>query len=638
MSIFGFFNPFTVYNDVRYDTEPVCPYLFENSPNLHIQLFGQVDSIVYRNLLRFTEFNSSGERESINSYIDSVLIAGYNYRVDTGLLHPLVFEKLWSLHLINNIGYLQTDLFKEFHKLFLIELSMDSLGNFYHTIGIGWALYLQRGATVRASDRNLDRNNLSQYEPSIYQYPDNDFCIFATFPFQNFVYFEPDCGAIEFCTTTLKLLANTTLPATSTLDGHSCAIYEVCLNSSRTNISDSVIKSSLQLCNSSNYKSPSQKVSYPDYYGTRLLSVYIIDFFPFTFIPLACFIGFVLNYFVIKTVAMNEEKDLKEDMYKYMKANAVFNCIYCVIYIFYPMNSCLELVSTSFCSSIYSTQFAQYFKIVVLTYFGETVKMCANITYIMMSLNRYMLVGKDHPPRLVKLAKLEFKWVIRGSFLICALVNIGHGFEFTIAGETEFVPIFDNSIYDYTHHEYNINFGFMKFYITQYPAVNTSSFLFVYSVMYFVINFLLFFAINTLIEFLIVMRMRRELREKRERLARMSKGKNSNLAVNESRTESEDAKKERRVIIMVVVNSLVNFVFRFPDFLIFLEAYNSSAVDYYNNKNPGLSALLLDIGYLTYILTFSFNFLLFYNFNSKFKDMFIAIFFSKRKLKITKKC
>jgi hypothetical protein len=48
----------------------------------------------------------------------------------------------------------------------------------------------------------------------------------------------------------------------------------------------------------------------------------------------------------------------------------------------------------------------------------------------MMTLNRYLLVGKDHPPWLVRIAKLKFKWVIRGSLFFSGLINIGHGWQY----------------------------------------------------------------------------------------------------------------------------------------------------------------------------------------------------------------
>jgi hypothetical protein len=101
-----------------------------------------------------------------------------------------------------------------------------------------------------------------------------------------------------------------------------------------------------------------------------------------------------------------------------------------MIFVFYPINSCNWNQSYYFCSSVYTTQFAQFFKIVIIAYLGETKKMCGNISYLMMTLNRYLLIGKDHAPWLVKIAKLEFKWVIRGSLMLSALINIGHGWEY----------------------------------------------------------------------------------------------------------------------------------------------------------------------------------------------------------------
>jgi hypothetical protein len=81
----------------------------------------------------------------------------------------------------------------------------------------------------------------------------------------------------------------------------------------------------------------------------------------------------------------------------------------------------------------------------MVAYFGEVVKMCANISYIMMTLNRYMLVGKDHSPWLVSVAKLKFKLVIFGSFLFSALFNIAHGWEYQSVSDVAISYSFGNS-------------------------------------------------------------------------------------------------------------------------------------------------------------------------------------------------
>jgi hypothetical protein len=143
---------------------------------------------------------------------------------------------------------------------------------------------------------------------------------------------------------------------------------------------------------------PNAYPSYPDYYQLRLAEMLSMELIPFVFIPCACLFGLYFNWIIIRTIKKNEKTELKEDFYKYMSANAKFNCIYCLIFVFYPMTSCTWRLSYHFCSSIFTSQFVQWFKIVMIAYFGEVIKMSANFTYLMMTLNRYILVGKDHPP------------------------------------------------------------------------------------------------------------------------------------------------------------------------------------------------------------------------------------------------
>jgi hypothetical protein len=628
VSIFLFFQRITVNNDVRYYAdEPLCPYVFSNTTQFELALLGQVTSITYNNVLRFKDYNTS-DSKSINSNADYFTLGGYNYRLDTGIFHPLVFELVEHVCFQNTIGYLQNDLFKHFPFLYTITFEMENAGNFYHKYGIEWMLYLQNTSLVNMTEFN--DTSLDLYK-SIYKYPDSDFCLFAKFPFQNSIFLFPDCDALNACTVTLKFLARSNNYSYDPY-GISCSIYDIC-NSSQTEISDSTVASKLALCNLSNY-SKSDTI-YPDYYENRLLSVFIINLLPFIFIPCSCVIGFFLNLLVIHTINKNKAKELKEDMYKYMKVNAIFNCIYCFIFLFYPINNCLEYyVSEFFCSSIYSTQFAQYFKIVVMTYFGEVFKMCANISYIMMTLNRYLLVGKDHAHWLVAIAKVEIKILISGTFIFSALINIGHGFEYQIKNPFLIPSHAGYNDYSDSHNRrfLNLNINVNKTYVAQYPTVNIATSYFVYSIGYFVVNFGFFFVINTLIEVQIVRRMHKELEEKRERVARMKINKFTSISSTTSTdssnasAEAEDEKKERRVIIMVVVNSLLNFILRFPDFFIFLEENSNSWMAHLDNMLPGFPALLLHISYLSYILTFSFNVFVFYKFNSKFKEAFVNLF------------
>jgi hypothetical protein len=111
-----------------------CPYLFKNAYMSNgIELSYQVDSFLYVTLFKFQKVNDT---KTINSKMPSLAVHGYNFKLDTSLLHPLVFENLNSLSCLGNMNSIQADLFKNFRIAISIYFDMDSLGTFYHQIGL----------------------------------------------------------------------------------------------------------------------------------------------------------------------------------------------------------------------------------------------------------------------------------------------------------------------------------------------------------------------------------------------------------------------------------------------------------------------------------------------------------------------
>jgi ABC-type multidrug transport system fused ATPase/permease subunit len=244
-----------------------------------------------------------------------------------------------------------------------------------------------------------------------------------------------------------------------------------------------------------------------------------------------------------------------------------------------------------------------------------------------------MLVGKDHAPWLVAVAKLEFKWVIRASLLFSILINIGHGWEYQVV---EDMVLTLAMVYSYS-------FDGQAY--SDYPEANQSQPYFIFSVLYFFISFGVFFIVNTVIEVKICRRMQKELREKRKRFAKMNARKSSilttetltkSLSDEEMKKEEEDRNKERLVIKMVAINGLLNFILRAPDLLFWLEnsrvssmAFDATVLEQYM---PGVLNFIVDIGYFTYIVTFTTNFVIFYKFNKKFKAVVLFYFFNVKKI------
>jgi hypothetical protein len=133
---------------------------------------------------------------------------------------------------------------------------------------------------------------------------------------------------------------------------------------------------------------------------------------------------------------------------------------------------------------------------------------------------------------------------------------------------------------------------------------------------------------------MLVIKVRKEIIEKRlkaeDEIKTMTKNNASGSAVikkvirGKRRKIEQDGKKETRVIVMVVANSVVNFILRVPEILVFISSdsiYNSFGDSYFIIGK--LSSVLVSISYLFYILTFTINVVIYYLFNVKFKQLFV---------------
>jgi hypothetical protein len=234
---------------------------------------------------------------------------------------------------------------------------------------------------------------------------------------------------------------------------------------------------------------------------------------------------------------------------------------------------------------------------------------------------------------------------MRGSLLFSALINIGHGWEYQA---TEDLGLNQYASY---YHQYR------WFSYSDYPQENQDMSYFIYSIVYFAINFGFFFILNTTIEVKIVHRMQQEMRDKRERITKLNCRRSLSMAAvagsaeaavthllqsdEEKKKEEEDLRREKRVIKMVLINGIINFLLRAPDMLFWLANHNiwsglleTKAVDVIDSYSPGLLGLIFDVGYLTFILTFTTNFFIFYFFNTKFKEAVVFVSFKPENQKI----
>jgi hypothetical protein len=101
-------------NNYGSSSQNVCPYVFKNAKLNEIELNFQVDTFLFTSLFRFQEINEKST-VSINSTIPFVEISqSYNIKIDTGLLHPLVFEQITNFIFYGQINSIKVQAFQKF--------------------------------------------------------------------------------------------------------------------------------------------------------------------------------------------------------------------------------------------------------------------------------------------------------------------------------------------------------------------------------------------------------------------------------------------------------------------------------------------------------------------------------------------
>jgi hypothetical protein len=220
--------------------------------------------------------------------------------------------------------------------------------------------------------------------------------------------------------------------------------------------------------------------------------------------------------------------------------------------------------------------------------------------------------------------------VILVSVVVSLLLNIGHIIQYQLNNGSE-----------YTNSKGSKSVGYDYYAYDTYPILNSgsnglndSSFsgLSIYLLVYFMINFVGFFIVNTSIEIVLVRRLRKELGEKKARheemeMAAIDRRRSSGSAAapisfRKRRKQDKEGRVEERAIIMVVINALISLLLRMPElFFIFTALRFFSGFNFFLSIS-NLPLFITDIAYFSYILTFTTNFLIYYLFNQKFKQTF----------------
>jgi hypothetical protein len=153
-----------------------------------------------------------------------------------------------------------------------------------------------------------------------------------------------------------------------------------------------------------------------------------------------------------------------------------------------------------------------------------------------------------------------------------------------------------------------------------------------------------FFVLNTGVEVILVLKLKKELKEKKKRLDQMEMTSGAVLSSKQTgtvavvsfrklRKQNIEAGAEGRAVLMVTLNAILNFFFRLPELLsVFSVAQNIFGCFSFVYVFSSLPIFLTDLAYFFYILTSTTTFFIFYLFNLKFKETFTKYTNAKKRL------
>ena len=403
------------FTKVKYP-KSICPFIFKGSKTVEILFTDITNSFLTRNQLDFYESNQSNNADILMKLLKAVSFS-LNYETFSGkILSKNAFVNIKELIIEGILNRIQIDVFKEFKSLKSIHFQINNLKEFIH-LDNKWMQYLNYYVFADLRNTTSVQENIhkfmrvgiqcstsrSTFNP-IYEYPDEDICLFKDFPHSRLVVPILVSGEKLKCTCTLKWLQSYVYMYKSFLNFS----YDYGINYQQQLVS--TLTKTYKYCNNSlpfdcdfekrfnNCKVNSIITNTSIFIGLNDIDVFfLVKWLQFILLiilqPILCVLGLINNILTILVIRNNSsKKEFKHSMYLFIQINSYCNIIYCIITGLKLINTCLFYASSLFCSKVYQAHSSQYFKIIVVQFLGNAAKISCNIFYLSFSFNRVILI------------------------------------------------------------------------------------------------------------------------------------------------------------------------------------------------------------------------------------------------------
>ena len=633
LNIFGSLQDITLGFEIFY-TKNVCPFIFMNT-NLRRLVIKQItNSLIFRNQLEFIDINQTDNFDLNTTRLFMLKIQVVFDVVSIRLVNKFVFKNLVGLYISGQINEIQSDLFVFLNKIRFISINIENTRQFFHT-GIKWMQSINKGLNVNLINITNTTISLNLIVNSrvivnfaeditvfgtVYNYPDEDFCLFKDFPHAQLVYPSITLTETVNCSCTLLWLIRYSKYYMNEDYTHYDEglywdypiyfnLYSVrnCLHQNFNKLLSACnLETRLEGCFNKNetlyFSSFSTNANYVFLFKTLqyVIGVYVKPFF--------CVIGISTNLIVFFVVTnKKKKKNFNNSMYKHIKVNSVFNTLLCIINLISLMNLCI-FPKLSYCSSIYKNKLSQYLKIYLIYLLGNSVKICCNCSYIAFSVSRFYLASSNPSGLFKKFQDLNQKKFYGITFLISLILSLFKVFQFKV---NEFYSNFDLS---FPFDAFSPKYCGSDYIQTYSPTCKIFNGL---SIANNVINNIIFLVLNFVVDILMIRFTKENLKRKRD--------------VSSDEHACADAVKLKvKVKKMIIANGILYFFSHIPEFsvtillIIFSRKLWEFCFSFYSCND------LVEISEAFNFLSIIFQIFIFLKFDKNFKESFKDVFKRKK--------
>ena len=609
----------------------LCSYLFNNVSIFSFGISPFIDTFYSKKMVSFSNDNET----NINSKINGLFIFyAVKIKLDHNILNPQIFKFLTNFRVIGSIDFIQNDLFVKLNFLKYFILDGQNFNQLIQKSGTQWFKSINSNVKVNINNftqiiENFqssvyisisfnfpDYVDYSYIEPLINietTFPEEDFCLYQDFPFDQMVFFLID--QINF-----DDMFKTCTQFWLTYRIQIIQYYNIYKENFEKYLNHTKLYYYLANCNfnqklvNCNFESL-KRIIVPSAIGVTYYTLIIAFFLNFIIIPISCLISLMLNALTI-IISKKYKAKIKYRFHKqiyFINLHAFYNCLICLIE---GIKILLEIIIKY---EVYQSIYAQYFKIVFHEFLLNVFKFNSNYSFIVFLCLRCQIINFEETKFFNFIKHKQTHKIIQTGIIIGVVLCLVKLFSFEI------------NHYD-LFQEFPIHLSYSSVLKkTYYIGILID----IFTLLMHFVNTFGFLVFSLIIEIIMIKNLCINLK-KRNRLLKLLKMKNkySNSV-------------HLKMFVMIIINLSLNLFLRTPEIfsifylnrkslmLLFQNSHSKIFKYLYYLNRSSILEIVEKIQLFLYMMSLSLSFFMLYFFNTFFKSN-VKIFFTLKNLNLFK--